>query len=259
MNEGSGLVSIEGHESVFGLEVPCGDGVDVRALLVCGETYTVLVDTLLSPPHLGGAASAIASRGKPLLVVNSHADWDHWWGNAAFPDAPVIAHRLTQERQRTEGKRSLIDMQRKDSQTFSGITLKPATIAFEGALSLDIGGLHIELSLLPGHTRDCIVAYIPERRLLFAGDVAEDPIPLLNAGGVGSWADMLEEWATRADTVVPAHGAIAGPELLRRNATYLHGLTDDPSRKVTELEGALPFYRRAHTRNLKRAIAVETC
>ncbi|MBV9280766.1 MAG: MBL fold metallo-hydrolase [Chloroflexi bacterium] len=238
---------------VFTVEGSCPPDGRVRANLVCGSEFTLLIDTLSRPSDLEGVRELVRERGRPLLVANSHADWDHWWGNAAFPGVPVIAHRLTLARQHREGRRALAAKRRGDEGFFAGVTLRPATVAFDGRLDLDLGGLHVELRHLPGHTRDCTVAYIPERRLLFAGDAAEDPIPLVTDGPIAGWPEALLDWARRARIVVPAHGRVSGPELLERNAAYLRGLLEVPGSAVSELEGADAFYRRAHRRNLKRA------
>jgi glyoxylase-like metal-dependent hydrolase (beta-lactamase superfamily II) len=239
---------------IFAINAPCDPGVDVRALLVTGQDCSVLVDTLLRPSDLDGVRAIVESHGKPLYIVNSHADWDHWWGNGAFPTAPVVAHRLTKERQLREGRRHLTSKQRTDN-SFADVVLRPATITFDGFLQFDLGGVHLELSALPGHVHDQIVAYVPEYRLFFAADAAEDPIPLVAEGPVAPWARALHEWARKARTVVPAHGAIAGPELLERNAAYLEGLLNEPRRAIPDLVGAPAFYRRAHRRNLKQAAA----
>lgn len=239
---------------IFAINAPCDPEVDVRALLITGRGCAVLLDSLLRPSDLAGVQEIVASHGKPLYIVNSHADWDHWWGNGAFPGAPVVAHRLTHERQLREGRRQLTAKQRMDD-SFAGVVLRPATITFDGSMQFDLGGMHVELTPLPGHVHDQIVAYVPEHRLLFAADAAEDPIPLVTEGPVAAWAHALQRWAGKARTVVPAHGAIGGPELLRRNATYLEGLLHEPQRVVPELAGAPAFYRRAHRRNLKQAAA----
>jgi glyoxylase-like metal-dependent hydrolase (beta-lactamase superfamily II) len=244
------------RENIYGVVAPCGS-VTVRALLVAGDRFTLLIDTLAGPADLDPVRDLVASQGRPLLLANSHADWDHWWGNAAFPDAPVFAHRLTRERQLKEGKRSLAAKQREDPATFGDVTLRPATVAFDGTLDLDIGGIHVQLTQLPGHTHDHIVAYIPERRLMFAADAAEDPIPLVTEGPAAPWAESLLVWAERATTVVPAHGPVSGPELLRRNARYLQGLVTDPKAGIRELDGAPAFYRKAHRKNLRRAMSSE--
>ncbi|MGI8825896.1 MAG: MBL fold metallo-hydrolase [Chloroflexota bacterium] len=240
-------------ENVYAINAPCEAEIDVRALLICGRDASVLLDTLLCPADLEPAREVVESAGRPLFIVNSHADWDHWWGNAAFPDAPVIAHLLTRERQRREGARTLASVRRKDPEKFAGVALRPATIAFAGRLDLDLGDLCVELHHLPGHTKDCIVAYIPERRLLFAGDAAEDPIPLLNEGWCETWAGQLLAWVDRARTVVPAHGTVSGRDLLRSNAAYLQSLQAHDGKQPPELVNASPFYRRAHRRNVKRA------
>jgi glyoxylase-like metal-dependent hydrolase (beta-lactamase superfamily II) len=239
---------------IFAIKAPCDLEVDVRALLITGRDRAMLIDTLLRPSDLDGVQEIVASHGKPLYIVNSHADWDHWWGNGAFPGAPVVAHRLTYERQLREGRRQLTAKQRTDG-SFAEVILRPATITFDGWMQFDLGGIHLELSPLAGHVHDQIVAYIPEHRLLFAADAAEDPIPLVTEGPVAPWARALRAWAGKARTVVPAHGAIGGPALLERNAGYLEGLLHEPQRAVPELVGSPAFYRRAHRRNLKQAAA----
>ncbi|HEX6509051.1 MAG TPA: MBL fold metallo-hydrolase [Chloroflexota bacterium] len=240
---------------IFAINAPCDPDVNVRALLISGRDRSVLVDTLLRPSDLDGIREIVESRGTPLFIINTHADWDHWWGNGAFPNAPVIALSATRQRQLREGQRQLASKRRTDG-SFSEVVLRPATIAFDGTLELDLGGVQVELSPLPGHVQDQVVAYVPEHRLLFAADAAEDPIPLVGEGPIQPWIDALRSWAMRARTVVPAHGAIGGPDLLERNAVYLEGLQTEPNRAVPELNGAVPFYRRAHRRNLKRAAAV---
>ncbi|MDQ2740749.1 MAG: MBL fold metallo-hydrolase [Chloroflexota bacterium] len=237
-------------EGVFAVDST--EGVEVRAVLVYGNDATLLLDTLATPTDLASVREAVSERGKPLLIVNSHADWDHWWGNAAFPEAPVIGHQLTLERQRREGKQTRDEMAEKEER-YAGITLRPATIGFDGLLHLDLGGITVELSHLPGHTHDCIVAWVPERELLFAGDTAEDPLPLINEGPIADWPERLREWAERAKIVVPAHGAISGPELLIRNADYLERLFEGEGGQFPELEGADDFYREGHVHNLQKA------
>ena len=68
--------------------------------------------------------------------------------------------------------------------------------------------------------------------------------------------ERLLEWAEQARVVVPSHGEIGGPELLRRNAAYLEGLQREPQRDVPELATADSFYKRAHQRNRRRAASL---
>jgi hypothetical protein len=92
---------------------------------------------------------------------------------------------------------------------------------------------------------------VPQRGLLVAGDCAEDPFPLLESGPLDEWAAGLRSWASRGvRTVVPAHGAIGGPELLRANAGYLESLRSAPPVPDGPLHS---FYADAHRRNVQAA------
>ena len=81
----------------------------MHVFIVVSERYVVLVDTLvneataralleLARPHL---------RGRELLVVNTHADYDHAWGNQLFAaadgmaPAPIVGTRACAERMRS--------------------------------------------------------------------------------------------------------------------------------------------------------------
>ncbi len=82
----------------------CGDEVD--SFVVDSERWLVVVDTHSTPDlalQLVELCGADRARDR-LLVVNTHADYDHAWGNQVFggPDAsvpaPIIGHRHCAER-----------------------------------------------------------------------------------------------------------------------------------------------------------------
>src|SRR5690349_14530642 len=97
----------------------CRCGTLVDTFIAVTERYLVLIDTLINSatatalleiarPHLGG---------RQLLAVNTHADWDHAWGNHLFSGpsavlpAPIIGTRLCAERLRSaEGQQKLSKM-----------------------------------------------------------------------------------------------------------------------------------------------------
>lgn len=41
---------------------------------------------------------------KEILVFNSHADWDHIWGNCAFEGVTIIGHEKTRTRMQEIGE-----------------------------------------------------------------------------------------------------------------------------------------------------------
>jgi alkyl sulfatase BDS1-like metallo-beta-lactamase superfamily hydrolase len=105
--------------------------------------------------------------------------------------------------------------------------LPPATarpdLTFRDRLPLDVGGLAIGLRHARGETDDHLYAWLPERRILCAGDFFLWFFP--NAGNPqkvqrypAEWAAALREMAgLGAELLLPAHGLpIAGRERIRR-------------------------------------------
>ena len=123
-----------------------------------------------------------------------------------------------------------------------------------------MGGAALHLHPLPGHTRDCIVGFVPEWGVLLAGDTVETPLPVVNDGAaVRGWIERLDRWAVdpSVTTVVPAHGRVGGRELIDETASYLRGVLSavaggSPDAAAVDLSSALAFYAKTHTRNLQR-------
>jgi glyoxylase-like metal-dependent hydrolase (beta-lactamase superfamily II) len=229
--------------------------VDVRATVLLGERWTLVFDTLYGPRDMTAVLGIAEERRRPVLIINSHADEDHAWGNCAFPVAPVVAQRECRERFFDPADVAALLKQRlaEDRTEFEQVVLRPPDITFERRMSIDAGGFTVNLWHLPGHKRDCIVAHVPEWGLFLGGDTIEDPFPLLVDGPRASWAASLRGWASRDDvkTVVPSHGPVGDTALLVRNAEYLEGLVGD---RVARSRNGLPqFYLEADERNRERA------
>jgi len=165
-----------------------------RLVTIYGVVTTnsvVLIDTLFSPSALTTVLDALRARGEPdrqLIVVNTHAHWDHAWGNSAFvgPDtrwpAPIIGHRRGPDLLLgNDARAELSRKQTEDASTFAGVRLQPATILIEHETVLDGGDLHLVLLPTPGHEPDHLAVFIPELRTLFTGDAAEWPLPFVSS------------------------------------------------------------------------------
>jgi glyoxylase-like metal-dependent hydrolase (beta-lactamase superfamily II) len=239
---------------LFSIELGEPGDPSVRALVILGERYTVVFDTLYAPQDMAPALALAGRRRRPVLVVNSHADYDHAWGNGAFPNAPIIGHAATRERLLREGG-ILKEKQHQDPARYADVHLCPPDLVFDDHMAIDVGGLTLDLHHLAGHTRDCIVGHLPEHGILFGGDCVEVPFPLLNDGPLDGWIAALRAWddAARVRSVIPAHGPVSGRDLLARNAAYLQALLDGRGDQW-QLPPATPaFYRDAHAQNVRRA------
>ena len=175
----------------------------VTTFAVVTRRYLVVIDTLLNP---GMAASAIRQvsedlKGRRLLVINTHADWDHAWGNACFVGqnaahpAPIIGHRLCRTRLESEEERRTLErMLGEDPDLYRGVTLVAPTVTVEHALEIHGGDLTLHLFRTPGHKPDHLSVFIPEISMLFPGDAAEYPLPFVESGRtLGQMVDSLAQ------------------------------------------------------------------
>jgi len=226
----------------------------VRGALLLGDERAVVWDTLSRPGDMRPFLPLLADRH--LVVVYSHADWDHVWGTAGLPygQAPIIAHERARARFTSDVPAALAEKQAAEPGVWDDVVLVPPTEGIERRGVIELGGLSLELHALPGHTLDCIVGFVPERGLLLAGDTVETPFPVVPADSLlAGWISELERWASddRVRTVVPAHGRIGGREVLVDTVAYLGAILRG---QPIEPQGVLtPFYRQTHLANIRWA------
>jgi cyclase len=194
---------------------------------------------------------------KPILyIINTHFHGDHSFGNQHFKEAKaIIAHR--------NARKELIEKKEEHIKNFArffgeerskDIVLTLPTIIFEKYMSIYVGGVKLELFYLGrGHTSGDIVIYLPEKKVLFGGDlIYQRRLPWVNDGDTFDWIDTLNRLEPlEADVVVPGHGGIGGKELLSVFKGYLKDLHEEVGRlkdkgiSLEELmkEIELPEYR----------------
>lgn len=232
-------------------EVDLGDFA-VRAVLIPGKKRVAVWDTLTHPGEMAALLPMIGDR--ELVIVYSHADWDHIWGTAGLADGSrtILAHDLCRQRFSTEVPGILAEKKVEDPVRWQGVQLIPPTTTFAGELTLDLGDSTLFLRHLPGHTADSIVGFLPGEGVLLAGDAVETPLPQVPAGcDLARWIEELCRWREdpRVRTVIPSHGAIGGVELLAQNIAYLRRLLAGGKMAVPESLSA--FYRETHLANMR--------
>ena len=210
----------------------CRCGTLVDTCIVVSERYVVLIDTLINR-RTAEALLEIARpylAGRRLLAVNTHADWDHAWGNHVFAGlsallpTPIIASRLCAERLRSEAAQlKLAEMRASEPGRFGDVVLTPPSLLFEQQLVIDGGDLTLQLFATPGHKPDHIAIFIPEIRTLLPGDAAELPFPFVeSAATLPAMRDSLGRMAAlNAETALYCHAPVTiGPALLQQNMAY---------------------------------------
>ncbi|GAB2943218.1 MBL fold metallo-hydrolase [Nonomuraea fastidiosa] len=212
-------------DGVYAYVQPDGGWCLNNAGLIVGETGTLLVDTAATEARarrLKDSVSRIAG-GPPRVVVNTHHHSDHTFGNFVFAqDSLVLAHERCREEMAASGF-GLCGL-------FPGVEWGDLALAlpeatYQDRLTLHLGGLRAELihPPVPAHTTNDTVVWVPERRVLFTGDVVMSGVtPFCLMGSIDGSLRALE-WLRTLDAavIVAGHGQVAGPEVLDEAEAYL--------------------------------------
>jgi glyoxylase-like metal-dependent hydrolase (beta-lactamase superfamily II) len=209
-------------------------GDEVDSFVVRTERLLVVVDTLSTPGDARRLREQIAGdcAGRSLIVVDTHADYDHAWGNSVFADVPIVGHVRCGER--LTGAQAAADIARWSAEMpgrFDEVVATPPSILHgDDGLVLDGGDVTIELIHTPGHSDDHISLHLRELGIVLAGDAAEVPFPHVDtpAGLVRARASLERLAALGAAHVLPCHGGTTDPAILERNLAWLDAVVADP-------------------------------
>ena len=231
-------VHVRRHEE---LKLNCG--------LVVGEERSLVVDTRSF--HAQGQDLLEAVRritDTELVVVNTHAHYDHCFGNAAFRDSQIYAHsgaadglRRTGEHQRQQ----VVDHLRSTDREHLAEQVEDTEIVLpfyliEDDTALDLGGRTVELQYAGrGHTDHDLAVGVPDAGVVFAGDLVEEGAdPAMEDAFPMEWAPTLRSLLGRrcgetADTWVPGHGHVVDRTFVEAQAEQLAAMAE----RFTEVLG----------------------
>ena len=208
----------------------------VDSFILITTRYLILIDTLLNPAtaeQLLAIARPYLRDGRTLLVINTHADWDHCWGNQLFAGpgalapAPIVGSARCAARFGEEMDAQLREKQALEPARFAAVRPVAPTIHFPDRLTIDGGDLTLELFPTSGHTDDHVAIFIPQVGTLLAGDAAEDPFPF--AYTVAS-LPLLRASLRTMRALTPRYAFYchapegSGPGLIERNTAYFDRL-----------------------------------
>ena len=201
-----------------------------NAGIVIGKDGIVVIDTLISAREARQFIRDIRTlSGKPILyVVDTHDHLDHVLGNCEFAKlgAVIVAQAETKaamvrngdailERAKTYG---LTD------EAMLGTTVVIPSLTFSEVMEIDLGDKKVELIHAgPSHTGGSSIVYIPDSKVLFAGDVLfTNYHPNMRDGDIQGWVKALDKIASMdAATIVPGHGPLSTKKDVEDMKTYL--------------------------------------
>ncbi len=204
---------------------------------IVGKDGVVAIDTCFTEKRsrwFYGAVRKAAGDKVIRTLVNTHHHGDHTHGNYVFlPAATIIGHEKCRE--------EVIATQLGTKGMFPGvdwgeIVVAPPVVTFEERLNVYVDDLPVELIFVgPAHTTNDIVAWIPERKVLFSGDIVfNEGTPFAMMGSVAGWLEALERLKRLGiATIVPGHGPVCGPAVLDEVGDYLR-MVQDAAKKGSE-------------------------
>lgn len=167
------LKHTEPFPDVYHIQDGCGN----FATLVVGQCRALLYDTLLGVGNLRNYVEKITQF--PLIVINSHCHPDHSGGNEEF--SKIYCSSQDMDLLDTEFYKAYIEASGQKVLK----TEKEKLISVKEGDCFDLGGLHANIIELPGHTKGSIGVFVPEKKLLLAGDAISPQMCLFLEGTAG--------------------------------------------------------------------------
>jgi len=203
---------------------------DVSVCVVRGTGGLLVCDTRSSHRQADEIRDDLAELGTlPVRwVVNTHAHFDHTFGNAKFGPAsdlgaPIYGHERVPAHLDAYERPMLAELiaaGEEPREEWAEIVITAPTVLVGEAMTLDLGGTAAELRHLGrGHTDNDLLVHMPATGVWLTGDLVEEsgpPVygsgsfPLDWPGTIGRLRAALRE----GDVLVPGHGAVVDAAFL---------------------------------------------
>ncbi len=168
------------------------------------------------------AAIAAITPAPVRTVVNTHHHGDHTFGNCLFPAAAIVGHESARAEALAFGPPRELPFW--DGPDWGELTLDPPFVTFTDEIAVHAGDLRASVRHVgtAAHTTNDSIVWIPDRSVLFCGDlIFNGGTPFLLMGSVAGAVEVLEQVVAPlgARLIVPGHGPVfEGTGTPRRDA-----------------------------------------
>lgn len=193
-------------------------------------------------------------------LVNTDYHPEHMFGNAAVMPVRTFGHDASLkpiEKYRTSGLERLVDELGDDDPALAAalaeVELFEPEIGVDDRVTLHLGDRRVKVMHMEGHTPASLVVYLPEERILFAGDnVVNQEHPAMYDANTLAWIRSLRRIRSMdVDVLVPGEGAPCGKEAIDPLIEYITEMrrrtaecfaSGSSRRDCVEKVGMLDFY-----------------
>ncbi len=199
--------------------------------MIAGSDYLLAIDATQGPiPAKAFIAASKQATGKDFgRLINTHHHGDHVNGNQFFTHAEILSHPYCRD-ECVKAAANAPKMWDKAPGVAEGTEerkLVPPSVTFKDELTYFIGGTEVQFRFAgPSHTWGDMMAYLPQYKILFAGDIAFFWVaPYANNSYITKWIETCDKIAGwDVDMIVPGHGPIGGKKELAEMANYFRVL-----------------------------------
>jgi cyclase len=221
----------EVSDGVFAYIQPDGSWCLNNTGFLVGRAGVVSIDASSTERRTRAYLEAISSvTSAPVrTLVNTHSHIDHTNGNCFFGPTTIVAHH--------DCRTDMVNMPLMTPGVgpFPGvewgdIEKAPPTLTFSDSLTVWVDDLRCEVRYVgtPAHTTNDVIVWLPERSVLYAGDlVFNGGTPFNLAGSISGALKVLDDIrALDPDVIVPGHGDVCDAGVLDGLVAYLTFVTE---------------------------------
>jgi len=210
---------------------------DPNTGVIVGDNAVMVLDTQATPVMAGDVIRHIRTvTDLPIrYVLLSHYHAVRVLGASAYQPQEIIASQDTYDLIVERGAQDMKSEIERFPRLFRAVETIPGltwpTMTFKGEMTLWLGKLEVKLMQLGrGHTKGDTVAWLPQQKILFSGDLVEfDATPYAGDAYFKDWPKTLDNIAAlQPVALVPGRGAaLTSPEMVQRGLAGTRAFVSD--------------------------------